>query len=387
MYLYKNHFSPITKLQIILFIFILISGCDHTKEVSGEKSTIVDLTFNKNSSIPAESIVFIKAIPLETSDNFVIGTLNKLIINEGKLIVLDFMKSKSVLCFDLKGKFIKKISGIGKAAGEYLINRDFIVNQNNDGYYLFDGRQNKLLVFDHDLNFLREMKTPLHINCLIELQNDSFMVERSGEQLFYIYICDKSFDIVSEFLNRPEYQMHYNFNNPYPIKRDDYGIITYNPSFSNKIYEYRNNQFLIKYCLKDETGFPDEVFFDKNKGVHPGRLLPRFQEEGFLSFLDYYENDRFLLLKYFRGKDQNISIFNKKTSQTTTIDTSDEKLTSVLLNNVLKIDPDGSFISFILPYQLLEFKNTDQLSSIIKKSIPELNMQDNPIIIYFELSK
>jgi hypothetical protein len=379
---------PVNKLWYYLIICSFIFwGCNNGTDSSIESCIIIDLTLKQNSGTVDSHIIINKVIPLQTMVESAIGKIDKILIKGNRLIIIDMMKANSTFCFDLTGKYINKISNIGKAEGEYLINRDFISKYNGNGFYLFDKKLKKLLEYDDDLNFIKEYKVPISINSLIELQNESFMVERSSDNKYFISICNKEFNVIKEYIKRPDYLLHYDFNNPFPFKIKGNDILNYNPSFSNIIYEFYNNKFIKKYCIKDNVGFPNQLFFNSNKGVHPTRILQRFQNENFLSFMDFYENDYFLILKYYRGKSNNITLLNKRTSKIESHNTSDNKFKSILLNNVLGINTEGCFISYIWPYQLLEIDKSEELCEELIALLKKSNDQDNPMILFFDIKK
>ena len=262
--------------------------------------------------------------------------------------------------------------------------RDFVEKSDGSGFLLFDKRLKKLIQYDNKLNFVDEVDVPISVNSLVEL-NHEFIVERSSQSDFFVDICDAQFNVKDKKVRRPRYLLNYDFNNPYPFKLGPGDTLCYNPSFSNIIYEYNKNKFVAKYLLKDRKGFPNKAFFESNPGVHPTRILRRFQKDDFLSFLDFYENSNILLLKYFRGPDRNVTLYSKVGHQVVTYNTSDKKIISVLLNNVLAVDGGGNFVSYIFPYQLLDNKSDGLVSNKIEKLLPAINSQGNPIIVYLKI--
>lgn len=367
-----------------LFLSSVLVGCTSNRDSTLENAMVVNLSLNQRSKINEKQIIIEKVIQLETTSDCVVGKINKILLKGDKIFIVDFMNSKLVLCFSSHGDFIKKVSDFGKAGGEYLFNRDFIEKSDGSGFLLFDKRLKKLIQYDNKLNFVNEVDVPISVNSLVELNNE-FIVERSSQSDFFVNICDAQFHIKEKKVKRPQYQLNYDFNNPYPFKLGPGDTLCYNPSFSNIIYEYKNNEFVARYLLKDRKGFPNKAFFESNSGVHPGRLLQRFQKDGFLSFLDFYENSNILLLKYFRGADRDVTLYSKHGHHVVTYNTSNKKIMSVLLNNVLAVDGDGNFVSYIFPYQLLDNKGIEFVSNKIDKLLPALNSQGNPIIVYLKI--
>lgn len=57
-------------------------------------------------------------VPLETNENFLIGTIDEIIPYKGNYYILD-KQSKTIFTFDHKGKFKSKIAAVGHGPGEY----------------------------------------------------------------------------------------------------------------------------------------------------------------------------------------------------------------------------------------------------------------------------
>ncbi len=216
-------------------------------------------------------------------------------------------------------------------------------------------RLSKLIEYDDKLNFINEYKVPISFNCFTEIDDETFLIETSSSEEYFINFCDKSFHVKKQLIQRPKSQLNYSFSIVFPFKIRQDGTLDYHPSFSNTIYSFKDNSFTEKYFIIDEIGFPDEAFFNANKGVHPSRLLNKIKEEEFLTFLDFYEIDNYLLLKYYRGNEQNITVYNKELAKSSSYKTSSDSFISIILNNVLATD-NGKFISYIFPYQC---KNVD----------------------------
>jgi hypothetical protein len=80
---------------------------------------------------------------LETNNSSLIGELYKGIIDKSDIYLLDF-KNQSLLNFDSKGKFKRKIGQRGKGSNEYLEIRDFCISKN----FLYSLDYGKILCFN-----------------------------------------------------------------------------------------------------------------------------------------------------------------------------------------------------------------------------------------------
>jgi hypothetical protein len=77
----------------------------------------------------------IELIPLETTDNSLIGNLSGGIITDEDIFIHDFIY-KNLLNFDISGKFKRKIGSRGRGPGEYLEIRDFCIGDDGNLYTL-----------------------------------------------------------------------------------------------------------------------------------------------------------------------------------------------------------------------------------------------------------
>lgn len=127
------------------FIAIVIfSSCNSSQNENLELSKSTPTTiykidgsfaniFSWNDKVDVEQI-----IPLETSSKSLIVDINKVIINNNNIYILD-TRNYNLIVFDQNGKFIQKIGTIGKGPGEYIEIRDFDIS--NGFIYTLDYRK------------------------------------------------------------------------------------------------------------------------------------------------------------------------------------------------------------------------------------------------------
>jgi hypothetical protein len=119
-------------LYILALMTCFYTGCHPKKEVSlpgppkfvAEVNTKDETVFNWD-----ERAVLEEVIPLETTNNSLLNTINKFMVHEDKFYVFDF-KNFQLLEFHNDGKFSKKIGKRGKGPGEYHEVRDFDIKGN-----------------------------------------------------------------------------------------------------------------------------------------------------------------------------------------------------------------------------------------------------------------
>jgi len=145
--------------KIIFYIFciILLVSCGGKtgKRYSLEDAPpiVIDIDSVKNESL---KISHVKFIPLETTDECLIGEASKVLIKNDKIYVADDLMAKALFVFDLNGKFLFKIAKRGNGPGEYISLNDFDVLSNGD-IYLWDISSAKIRIYDKEAKFIKDI--------------------------------------------------------------------------------------------------------------------------------------------------------------------------------------------------------------------------------------
>ena len=106
------------KAPIYILLIVLVTSCNKTIDIKG-KTLYTDL--DHAPSIPTEKLFSkIEVIPLETQEESIIRSIDKIMEYQSCIYILD-RRQKAVLIFDGHGKFISKINSIGRAPDEFYI--------------------------------------------------------------------------------------------------------------------------------------------------------------------------------------------------------------------------------------------------------------------------
>ena len=136
----------------IFFIFFILtnSSCNHRSQnlLNKDATYIVDLDVEKKDTLYYSTLFkSVKCIPLETSDNSLIGEIDKMLIFEDFIFILDASKAKTLFVFDKKGLFIRKIGNIGNGPGEYVRIVDFAIDTDKKEIIIVDDLR-KMMFYD-----------------------------------------------------------------------------------------------------------------------------------------------------------------------------------------------------------------------------------------------
>jgi len=109
----------------IFILLLILSGCNNKKVnnlLMSKDTHIVDLDNAAKSDTLFLSTLFksVKCIPLETTDNILIGGIDKVLVYKNVIYVLDVSHAKALFAFDEKGNFvISLLSGHMGGANEF----------------------------------------------------------------------------------------------------------------------------------------------------------------------------------------------------------------------------------------------------------------------------
>lgn len=168
------------KLNIIIILLIL-TGCKqknnslalfsdvipnqyekNVHDMDIASSQAIDIDVDKNPLVDkikisswVDSISFVQ---LSSSDNALIGSINKLIRKSNDIYILDRYKTKSLKKFSINGEFITDIGRFGGAPGEYQEPTDFIVNDSL--IIVYDQFASRFNYYTLDGNFQYSKKLP-----------------------------------------------------------------------------------------------------------------------------------------------------------------------------------------------------------------------------------
>lgn len=122
----------------------------------------------------------LKLIPLEANANSLVGEVNKIIVQDSLIYLLDIRKTRSLSVFRLAdGKFVRKIGNYGKSNSEYIEPTDFAVAGNQ--VVILDNRLMKLLVYDLEGNFKRSSRLQFALQTIVKTDVDSVFAGIAGD--------------------------------------------------------------------------------------------------------------------------------------------------------------------------------------------------------------
>lgn len=115
-------------------------------------------------------------VKLETTDESIISKLDKVIIADNNIFIMDGLNNQSVYVFDMTGKFKFKIHHLGRGKNEYLQLFDMFYDEHDRTINLLSRLPSKIMKYSSDADSLLEQ---------ISFERDFTRIESNGEN----YVC------------------------------------------------------------------------------------------------------------------------------------------------------------------------------------------------------
>lgn len=270
----------------------------------------------------------IEYIPLETTDDCLIGKIRDIIISDSVMFILNDERS-SIFIYDKNGKYLRKIMRKGDGPGEYGVINQMSYNKYRNSISISSNNL-KIIEYDSYGNMKREFKTPHYITDLYCFDDGSYLlsrIQRIDKPDDLILLTDTIGNITKSILKR---------NPNYSIDASDNWDFT---EFNNEIHFISPQIDNIIYCYNQDS--LKEILNIKIKPEVPSRYHNK--KPNIIGFEEYYyrtvyrESINWLnIIFWSTTKDLRVIIYNKIKNK-------------YLVGNFLKNDIDnmkeGEFLS------------------------------------------
>ncbi|MEX2409916.1 MAG: 6-bladed beta-propeller [Candidatus Paceibacterota bacterium] len=394
-----------SKMKWLLFIlFLIIFGCENSDSkpelLYGRrqlKTIIIDGNFDE--FIPNDKVFKnIQIVPLETNDQCIIMSIFKAIIKDEFIIIQN--SRRSILVFNIKGKFIRQIGFQGKGPGEYLSALDFDVDDKLN-LYICDGF--KILVYSIDGKLLESYPIDCKISG-ITLHPEQIIANQDGGYYFWKTFENQGLKERNQYsLIRIDKKQKI-ISNHIPLKRNVYN----NPDRFHKFDTYYNIDppFGLDtiYAISD-SGFFANYYLDFGERKLPkpipeweefGEYVKNIQEKNYVTnVLKFVETDEWVFFRFTLNKYMYNATYSKMDNEIfiSKPDRDDPPQKSLMI----KIDGewDGKVFSYIEPLYLhekVELMDNPQWKGNLthediklKNIISRVPISNNPIFLIAEL--
>jgi hypothetical protein len=255
--------KQISFLLLFSFLWIQSSAGQELPDYSPEDASIVaNIDSIRSVELKLSNFSNVRYIPLETTDDCLIGNINKALIRNNRIYVADFDQAFALFVFDLQGKFLFKIARMGQGPGEYVSFRDFDIQSNGD-IYMFDHFGRKFLLFDSEGEYLRDMGTDYTLSSFCLVKNKMYWSKLlvPGKRLAELAVYDmtaKRTDFLLKNSKWLSHNVHINYAS-YVFYNSPSGATYYSPRFSNIIYSIGENGVKPAIGIKNLRMPPEDI--------------------------------------------------------------------------------------------------------------------------------
>lgn len=377
------------KISFLLLSFLLIQSCNTP---FSQTTVLQSVNLKLDSSNTQESInlsqIFsaCSTVRLETTSKSLIGAISDVKFSDELIFVGDGFVTDAIFVFRNNGEFVNKISKKGKGPGEYIRLDSFDINESKKEIYILDNQQSKLVVYDFDSKFLREIKLGFRAFNFV-FDSNKFYFDRQNAILrgdnsdkFNLFICNNEGEITKQLIEYLPYVHNYGgvLSGGEPVQIAYKGQISYISALDNRVIEISNDEVVREFVVNYDR-FPKIDIFKKidAKHTHPLTVLDIFKEEGYVINFRHLSSRNNIYFEWKEGEASRFLWYNKKTNN---------HLFSKALVNDLNDMPIGRlfYLDNNFAYSYIE-----DLSILSERVLTENNIKidSNPIIIKYTIKQ
>jgi len=389
--------------KALFIILLLMVSCNSKKENKNILTTakIKPINININVEKQIKKSLFIddlvnevKYIPLQTTPQSLIGSIDKIEVTDSLIFILDAGQNQALFIFDHKGNFINKIANQGKGPSEYVKILDFNYCKQDHSLMICDINR-KILKFDINGNLINSWRQNFQVNKIANLGMDKYIVHngmdynsfiKNGPCSHKIVLAGK---VIDSFFEVPKSLWGVSFGEGIYTKSNN---ILLKPFFSNMIYQYKDS-LIAKYKInfinrnidiktlsvdKKNIGAPLEIL--KSIIVDNNRCggISNISETRNYLFFNFIAKEGISNTNYLTGN----PIYCLYSLKNNTC-----KIFKHFISSNYIFEPIGSyndyFVTNVQPYSIVE--ELDDLPVKLRTLFADISYNDNPILVLYNL--
>ncbi len=295
----------IKNIIFILFITTLMLACSTSFKQEIDTSNYKTITIDQipeNAGLKYSDIFdSIKIVRLETTDESLIGRIDKIIYHGDRIYVMDQVLRKLVLVFNIEGQHLFNIGENGKGPGEYDEPNDMAIDPFSGKIMVWCNNSRKIFSYNFDGTLFEEIKFDHLFTSFSVIAPEKFAlyIDRTNyadskmEIKHHLLIADKSGKILKrEFEFGKLTKGGHNFFN------NNIGRHNVSPGYSNSIFRISPDSISLKFQIdfgkhtipKDFFDYPKHIFREKLKHSDYAFLKSFSESENYLVFSFVYHS-------------------------------------------------------------------------------------------------
>lgn len=332
-------------------------------------------------------------IPLETRPECLIGTIDKIVSDASLMFVLD-KQNNFVFRFSEGGRFLGRIGDPGREEGMHLKVQDIALNPKEKTITLLDTGNAKLLVYDYEGHFIREMPTFYHFNQMAYvddmLAEYTFMADNSRFppiDKFSLLISEKEqMPVYTGFPYTSQQRESFHWFSSKPLNAVN-GEVFYHEILSDTIWELSRDACRARYCLL----FPDRIGQQKKRDINTDVRYSGYLKKGQHFNGDYSFTKSCISLLI--GEKQTITplFFDRQSGKVlygNAFSAPRNNLFEAMRCDVFNFSDGEFFIKVIQPFDILRLLKLNKrivLSQQEQALVNSIKEEDNPILVKVKL--
>lgn len=396
------------KVMLYVFLIILSVACTSTKEEQkgADMGDVISIpitdveTVNGMWSDFADEVIM---IPLEISDDCLLGEIDKVVMSDSCIFVMENENQKGIYVFDHTGKFLYRIGSHGEGPEEFVELSDFSLNEEEGVIYLYDNARKKILVFSYEGDYIKDIQMNYYAFNL-EYQNGLFYLYHEspvyGDPLCSLVIKNDKGETVNAYypvIDKPRYCHNCIFQ-----KLDN--EILFAEDMCDSIFTIKGDKLIPKYYIdyKDKSmSKVDRESIRYGKREHYSVVQDTKKMAGIRDIFEI--NDKVFINNVYIFTPK-FTVYDKKTQEVKTFSGLVNDLSFITLRDpiaqykdyLITIAPQDilqTSVEYGFDYykkeKLLTEKRAEELKNMIEERFPDRNnIEDtNPLIFLIKIKK
>ncbi|MFC0878286.1 6-bladed beta-propeller [Saccharicrinis sp. FJH2] len=381
------------KNKVLLLIysqFLVLFAC-HNDPNATNHTTLQFYDDPVDGGMVSETISKFIPIPLETKPGCLIGEIEKIVMDDSLIYIQD-RKSNSLFVFNLKGKFIFKISSVGNGPGEYIYLRDFYIDNDSRNIFIL-GAHNKILKYNLSGKLLNETRLkfmPLKF-VAVSPQTYYFWNNNNSPGQAPVVRTNSKFEIKESFFT--EIERAIGSNTIFTLSDKDINLRPFPQKENDMVYGLTESNLYKKYSID---------FSSKKLPYNLEGNITELRKSNIdycYFFRDFIEGDEWITFHLTYNKREYSALYNKQNNESCWwISKHPGTLPEIMLSSVISRN-GRSFIGYLEPMYLRKFLSNYKTNDLIYNYnhlenslhnfydiITNSKVSDNPIVFCFELS-
>ncbi|GHT23624.1 hypothetical protein FACS189430_07190 [Bacteroidia bacterium] len=355
---------------IVMLCFYSLLSCHNNERRSFKNEVLPErILFTLHKDFEIHDIVEdVQYIKLEDSEMSIFSSIDKLIIKDNKIYILDITGPKALLVFDMNGKFLYRIGRQGNGPGEYahsLINFDV---DNNHNVHLYDYAKRNMMIFDENGKFIQSFKSAFSFNDFCLLPDNKYLLsldiyERNNQNKKIMLTSDLQkvglsyFDFNKDYKNDKLNIRSFQYNN---------GDISYMLPVNDTLFIFNQEGNIYKAYFFDFDGknMPENLKNDYEKAVQARKYGSfRYIFNTPICIKDYIFTEMII------ANQKYVSVFNIVNHQSTFELLSPETYSITNINMPLCTVTDSFIVSYLDPDTFAAVEDKISISSELKEHL------------------